>query len=135
MTDPTESPNLCRICSSTPLRQHRMCKVPPGLVSTKKVGMKRRTLGAYIMPSYIRVLTEGLLTKGNNRVCSKLKITGHFSGFSLATIVGICSGPLAGSTCLPRAAYPLCLSRAINIITQFSKCQLTKTFCYTQNSR
>jgi len=34
-----------------------------------------------------------------------------------------------------RAAYSLCLSRAINIITQFSKCQLTKTFCYTQNSQ
>jgi len=33
-----------------------------------------------------------------------------------------------------RAAYPLCRRRAINIITQFSKCQLTKTFCYTQNS-
>ena len=33
-----------------------------------------------------------------------------------------------------RAAYPLCRSRAINIITQFSKCQSTKIFCYTQNS-
>jgi len=30
--------------------------------------------------------------------------------------------------------YVLGRSRAINVITQFGKCQLNKTFCYTQNS-
>lgn len=34
----------------------------------------------------------------------------------------------------PRAAYPLCRPRAINIIPQFGKSQSNKTFCDTQET-
>ena len=101
-------------------------------VHAPKVGCPGRNCNIVGKGSNSGIFHQTQIVGGSRRTCESIE---SFLNCPRALAYGANSVTLIYVLGRSRAAYPLCRSRAINIITQFSKCQLTKTFCYTQNSR